>query len=259
MGLCETFKDLACMNWLIIRQSRLVGFQLKEESLTDFNVLNLKLRHPEVETTTFSKWDEGLNGADWEWWFTDGAGRWIGFRVQAKVLDICTGNFEHLYYQKDKSSLSQCDKLIAAAASDTAYPCYPLYAFYVHDEDLPDQPHLRAGLSRELYGCSLVSAYEVRSGKLARKPRSLSDWQGNIWPWHELVCHSPGRNLISHLASFGSANLGFPQGRFMENYILPGPPAYVNTSGSDNGQSFVSETNPHGLAGAVTINGKNNR
>ena len=92
-------------------KSRRAKFQLKEETLTDLNMLELKLRHSrQVRTKVITKKAEGKNGADWEWWFTS-KHKWIGIRGQAKIININTNEFLHLHYQQPTSKIFQCDKL----------------------------------------------------------------------------------------------------------------------------------------------------
>jgi len=65
--LCDTFRGRALWTWDMLARGRSVDCQIGEETLTDLNILELKIRHAsEVYTRTFSKPEEGLNGADWE-------------------------------------------------------------------------------------------------------------------------------------------------------------------------------------------------
>ena len=99
MTLCKTFKRRSLSTWNLLSKGRRIGTQLLEETLTDINLLELKLSHPsEVITTTFTKPKEGTTGADWEWWFTGSSGYWLGFRVQAKIIELQSSVFEHLHY-----------------------------------------------------------------------------------------------------------------------------------------------------------------
>lgn len=257
MNLCEVFKQLAIHNWQIIEHSRRVNYQLKEETLTDINLLHLKSWHPEIQTVAFTKWDEGSNGADWEWWFSDGPKRWLGFRVQAKILNISKGNFEHLYYQKDLSSVSQCEKLIVKALADKKTPCVPIYALYLHHATYPDQTHIKANLNKEFYGCSLISAYKVRSGKVLGKARGLNAWQSDLIPWHLLVCPSKGSNLLDHIYDFARSNFNISLQQNIETYIISEPPSYIIQSQTNQAINFVAEENPHNLAGAVVFDANN--
>jgi len=58
---------LSHTTWNTISLSRAAKFQLKEETITDQNILQLKLHYShEIDTIAFNKHEEGKNGADWE-------------------------------------------------------------------------------------------------------------------------------------------------------------------------------------------------
>jgi hypothetical protein len=67
LTLCHTFRRQAIWTWDSLRQAKQVSCQIGEESLTDFNLLRIRLRHPnEVFTQSFTKPAESRTGADWE-------------------------------------------------------------------------------------------------------------------------------------------------------------------------------------------------
>ncbi|WP_322111941.1 DUF6615 family protein [Aerosakkonema funiforme] len=150
------------------------------------------MRHTsEVYSRTFSKPEEGLNGADWEWWFTGSSRKWIGFRVQAKVIDMKTNSFKHLHYQKDKYSPFQCDTLIQNALQKppARIPLYCLYSNWNTFQQLPWKCATYYPVE-ESYGCSILSAFAVRylrsiKGRKATHFRNLLSY---VSPWHCLVC-----------------------------------------------------------------------
>lgn len=187
--ICKTFKELSKETWLKIKQSRSVSFQQKEETLTDNNLLKLKLKHPdEIHIRVFNKLEESKNGSDWEWWLTDGY-VWAGFRVQAKVINIKHDRFEHLHYQ-GKDSISQSEKLIFQAMLPGEIPRIPIYCLYMSSDKLDDKSLID---EKNLYGCSLLSAYVVaklRSSKI-NDIKSLQDY---LIPRHLLVCKNPKKN-----------------------------------------------------------------
>ena len=114
--LCHTFRDIANCTWGYLDDGRQAVHQPGEETITDINVIKLRLAHAhEVLIKTFTKPQEGVEGADWEWWFIGQARRGLGCRVQAKILDLTTEELEHLHYQK--KSQWQCDKLLRRAVS----------------------------------------------------------------------------------------------------------------------------------------------
>ncbi len=189
--LCDTFRSRAFLTWDMLARGRSVDCQIGEETLTDINILELKIRHSsEIYSCTFSKTEEGSNGADWEWWFTGSSGKWIGFRVQAKVIDIQKNSFNHLHYKQYKSQLYQSDILIKDALQK-ASPLIPLYCLYSNWNNLPQFPlkYANSYPIDESYGCSILSAFAVRY--LRSKKKKLTHFQTLLRymnPWHCLVC-----------------------------------------------------------------------
>ncbi len=191
MSVCSTFRRLAFETWDILASSRTVEYQPGEETLTDLNILELKKRHPtEVFTRTFSKPEEGKNGADWEWWLTGSSGQWFAFRLQAKILNLETDEFEHLHYKSSKNSSFQCDQLIRSALRSKVplVPLYCLYSNWVSGLNVPLFPCGTFGISLDSFGCSLVSAFDIRQLRLAGNVRDLKSVIRQAFPWHCLVC-----------------------------------------------------------------------
>lgn len=200
--LCETFRNLALRSWDLMSKGRSVGIQLGEESLTDLNILELKIRHQsEIYSQTFTKLEEGQNGADWEWWFTGASGKWIGFRVQAKIIEFKSDKFKHLHY-KNKSDY-QSDILIRSAL-DNKYgvKLIPLYCLYTNYASLTDGKYHKNYYLQESYGCSLISAFAVVYHRMMDvKKISIRYFLPYINPWHELVCcHSYEDKDLPHRA-----------------------------------------------------------
>lgn len=247
-SLCNTFQRLALDTWDKIYQSRQVNFQLKEETLTDLNMLAIKTRHPnQVRTKVFTKPDEGKNGADWEWWFKGITNNWIGFRVQAKIINIESNKFEHLHYCSEIEDSEgktikeyQCDKLIKNALVDSKShkPLIPLYCLFVQaDNNLHDWHCGTFPFVKDLYGCSLISAFQVqkyRNNNNAKK--HLDDIKNNLKPWHCLVCcegYGCENDLISNIQAYAKAQL-IPQDnqdnnvqKIPQSFITKNPPGYV--------------------------------
>lgn len=280
MTICETFKRLAFDSWDKINEGRSVNFQLKEETLTDINILSLKRRHGNnVKTKTFTKREEGTNGADWEWWFKGAAGRWLSFRVQAKVININSDSFEHLHY-KDRSGVYQCDRLITHAFEDSHHPKFPLYRYFINTENpqnLPGSGQTRIAIfdgprelsyveclfpssTNEFYGCSLTSAFTVQ--KLRRKKTNkLVDLRDTLKPWHCLVCSrqvTPS-DFLHNLESYATTN--FPLDRIAaqelnvvipDTFIIKEPPPYILAIDQDENAGNIEP--PDGdLDGAIII------
>lgn len=189
MSLCETFRDLSYRTWMQLRRARSINHQLLEESITDLLMMELKYNHPlDIKTITFNKYQEGKNGADWEWWFVDAAGiKGIGFRVQAKILNFNTDSFLQLHYK------DQTQKLISQA-SLVSPSLIPLYCLYAHSDKILSLKQFHIGqflfnYTIEHFGCSILSTKVVQDLK-ADKKNTLIDVINDIYPWHLLVCPS---------------------------------------------------------------------
>jgi len=128
-SLCETFRTLAFKTFDQMGSARRVGHQPQEETFTDTNILDLKVRHgDEIHSRTYNKRQEGLNGADWQWWLTNQAmDSWLGLRVQAKVQNLEADSFDHLHYQSGKSKTYQSSILKRECAKEGLIPLYCLY------------------------------------------------------------------------------------------------------------------------------------
>lgn len=188
MTLCDTFRHQAFWTWDSLSKARSASTLLGEESLTDFNLLEIRTRHPrEVATITFTKPKEAETGADWEWWFTGRSRKWLGFRIQAKVLDLRSDKFEHLHY-KTPSRRYQTD-LLCERAKQHLPRKIPLYCLYVHWLQMSSIPPWRCPtfpFAQELFGCSLVDAQHVI--RLQPNKTKLQELFPFMIPWHCLVC-----------------------------------------------------------------------
>jgi hypothetical protein len=190
--LCETFRSLAFRTHDHLARARRVGHQPLEETFTDINILELKDRHPhEVYSKTFTKHEEGVNGADWEWWLTNSSRTsWLGLRVQAKILHLATNTFQHLHYRSGTPRTPQIDKLRYESNRDGLIP---LYCFYTHfDPDKPTNTPLCRSFHNapESYGCAITSLDNVAKLRLLGKINDLDSVLEWAMPWHCLVCCS---------------------------------------------------------------------
>jgi hypothetical protein len=241
--LCHTFLTLAVETHDRLNAARSVGHQLLEETITDLNILALKSLHPtEIYCQTFSKPQEGINGADWEWWLTNPTrSRWLGLRVQAKVLELKSDTFAHLHYRPKRGRAYQSTRLKAAAEADGLIP---LYCMYAHP------PASAAGWaihgSSEAYGCALLQVKEVERLRRRGKSNDFVSVMSRTVPWSCLVCidsawPSDGRtltlpDLISGALLHGGPlfGLGEEEGVIAEPRQPPrpgvrsAPPAYVS-------------------------------
>lgn len=114
--------------WNKLREARTYGYQVGEESITDFLVLNIKKwGQGKIVVDTFTRHKESVNGSDWEWWFTGPGRKWLGMRVQAKVLNLESEKYEHLHHSNKNGK--QVDLLVNDARK---YDLIPLYCMYTN-------------------------------------------------------------------------------------------------------------------------------
>lgn len=235
---CQHFQQLAIDTWKNITDSRLASMPLKEESITDFNMLHLKLAIPHrVTIQTFTRKEEGINGADWEWWFHHGR-QWLGFRVQSKILNIRNERFDHLHFSKTKKGVTtfQNDLLITHSRSFPAK--IPIYCLYTQTPDptrLTNWTCGTFGVNKHLYGCSLLSAYVVRSLR-STKVNQLAHPDSILKPWHCLVCcqgyggTTPIEKMHNYAKTLFIPNsdiLDEPDSDIPNSFITEEPPSYV--------------------------------
>jgi hypothetical protein len=188
LTICDDFINQAvkCWHWLYL--SICTGINLSEESITDFNLLEIQSKHPsEIRTQKFSRQRENLVGADWEWWF-GASGYWLGLRIQAKKLEPKSLTYPELD-TVDKHGNKQIDILIKEAF---AYQpkCMPIYVFYNYwGTDIFDPPWQCGSYTKcyEMLGCSISHAERIRQ-VLYTGTKSLRDISGYMYPWSCLIC-----------------------------------------------------------------------
>jgi len=185
--LCRSFQELAVQTWSRLEQAEQTGLSWSEETNTETILLELMSRHPaNVLVKSFTKHEEALNGADWEWWLGS-PGHWLGMRVQAKRIQLAQEKFNKLQrYKPRKLGQLQIDSLINAAATDRLIPAYCLYVCsrrWPRVGFWPPNPSLGFGrLSPS--GCLIGHAQAIR----AVRSDALSKLAFILLPWHLLVC-----------------------------------------------------------------------
>jgi len=111
-------------NWLIQQPN------VKEESITDWLLFELSKTCAQIKYYAFSRHQEAVNGADWEWWVltTYHAYR---FRVQAKKAKPKVDNYASIGYSNANGL--QIDLFIESAKKDSAFPLYMFYSSAEYD------------------------------------------------------------------------------------------------------------------------------
>ena len=132
---------------------------------------------------------ESRTGADWELW-VGRPGSYLGFRVQAKILNAKLREYSSLYKSR-KTSLLQVDKLINAASA-TSPATYPLYAFYNYwDAPISGNamwPCPRPDSQPQSAGWTIASAHLVRTLLRAAPSKKLQDLSHLMFPVSCLFC-----------------------------------------------------------------------
>jgi hypothetical protein len=235
--LCKTFKNLAQRTWEEIGTARSIGFQLREGTLTDQNLLHLKYQHPrEVYISNFN--NPTLN--DWEWWLTDNK-KWFCFRIKAKIINHITDSFGQLHFPAITATPGS-EKFTVKTFPEKELLRIPLYCLYMSTYSL-DPKSLKSDVNH--YGCSLLSGFEVNSPYVdTNHLKSLGSF---LIPWHKLVCKLPSVNLTDHLNAFMEKFL--PKFDWIpELYSTANPPGYIRLAYQNLGLAEYTYMNI-GLAG----------
>lgn len=193
---------LAAQTWTKLERASTSPVRFSETSITDHNLLVLDYYFPEIRVVHFAAADEVRTGADWEWVIGSATLGWITLRVQAKraypYLRTATynqlGHRGHPARDAKGRARYQYDDLIEAC--DPTQGQFPLFVFYNGwGNDHPfggtqwpaDGPALPPSLPRDWFGCSVVSATNVKAVvESGRGGKSVSAHLGNSMPWSYL-------------------------------------------------------------------------
>jgi len=229
MDLCEIVIKNSGWVWNRLREARNNDFQIGEESITDFVILNLKKYGAgKIVVDTFTRHKESLTGADWEWWFTGPSGKWLGMRVQAKVINLKNEAFEHIHY-KSKHGF-QVDALIKDASKNALIP---LYCMYSNWEPYKYKPTLNCKTHSHTvrhFGITILNPTTVK--KLLPETQ-LKKILKHLNPLHCIFCCSGygGTDLPSRALSY-SKQIGLIEADVADtetqiSYLKEMPPYYV--------------------------------
>lgn len=253
MSLCQTFRDLSFQTWRFLEQGRKASHQPLEETVTDKNIIELKLSHPnEILTKTYNRRQEASTGADWQWWFTNRTrNAWYGARVQAKILKFQTDRFEALNYKNQTSTL------IHDAQRNGLVPLYCFYSQWPTSTIVSAQNCQTFANSPDSYGCSIVDAYTIQANKSKPGSDSLVHVIANAFPWSCLVCcngtiMAPNPDLPNRVKSFiDNLILQAEAGDVTQPQIVDEPPDHIAALLSGEEEEIHDEE--HNLAGVIVV------
>lgn len=105
MSLCSDLITRARWTWKHMKKAHSVGIRPSEETITEMNLTELQVKHPQqIKTQTFSKRKELKTGADWDWELWLGSQNlWLSLSIQAKKLNPQNLRYEDLDYQPKNS------------------------------------------------------------------------------------------------------------------------------------------------------------
>lgn len=208
-------------------------FAYPEIAATSRLMLDLVTRVPQYAVTiqTTAR-QEAVNGADWEWWLTDG-NEWLGLLVQAKIVNPKTGRYSKFNYKPRKAPKAQLALLIDAARSRGLYPLVLCYNY----QATPDFQWNCQTYPRHdpLYGCSVLLAPMAHQFAQTRQT-SLKQVSGKSLPLMCLIgCRGLGKGPLPKRAA---AQIFAAGGADVKESLRQSPPSYVldmleRTEGTD--------------------------
>lgn len=225
--LCQVIQKQASWVWNSLRTARAHESKIGEESITDFLVLQLKKQAKGAYfVESFTRPREKITGADWEIWLTGPSSKWLGLRVQAKVISIDARRYPQLHYRR-KDGTYQVDQLVADAKKHGATPLYCLYSYWKGAEaGKVEWPCGAFKRNSRLFGASWMGINHVKLLKAAGTDL-LKKVAPVLTPFHCLFCcHGyGGRDLPSRARAFlqGRGHVGDTMPLLVDQ-----PPYYVS-------------------------------
>jgi hypothetical protein len=224
--LCHVAKQEARWIWNELKSARVNQSKLAEESITDFLLLHFtRACDGSYSIRSFNKRQEAVSGADWELWFTGPSQKWLGLRIQAKVISLEGTRYAQLHYRN--KTIHQIDTLVADASKHGATPLYCLYSYWRGREagDL-SWPCGSTKRNIRLFGASIIGVPAVRRLK-SRNDDSLIGAALWLTPLHCIFCcqhYSLGGDLPTRAWAFVQAK-GY--GGDIPPQLLSEPPVHV--------------------------------
>ncbi len=184
-NICDGFKQISVRTWNLLGNAFEHDITVGEETITDINLLELKMRHPNLIVKKLTRHQEARIGADWIWAIIGKNGRVFLLYVQAKKL-FPNERYNYLYHGQYR--LRQVNRLIYNSIINS-YPAYPIYTFYNYFNDNNRFIQCNCGDLNpiELYGCSIADAFIVRN-HIVHGQNRLVDLLQHQYPWSCMFC-----------------------------------------------------------------------
>ena len=220
--LCERVRKQSRSIWKTLHTAHALGCSVGEESITDYLILELAKGASSggYSVQAFTKFQESLNGADWELWLTGTSKTWFGFRIQSKKIRASTLNYPHLHPAPGAGLQTQAHKLVAAAGLVGAVPIYALYSAWPNTAGAPTWNCGTYALDKRLWGMAAVPALTVA---MLAPANGLAAISPHMIPFQCLICCPAfgGSDLPTRVHAFARDRSS------QQSRLLDSPPAHV--------------------------------
>jgi Family of unknown function (DUF6615) len=187
----ETLEELAVDVWEHLRDAQSLDVRFGEETITDLLLLDLK-RQSSAHIRVFQtrKHLEALQGTDWEWWIGSDRVGWLRYAVQAKRLQINSGQYRSLGHRIGHARHAlQIDALNKYAAANFAIPIYCFYNFVSGRAAVRAWQCCQQLVEEQQLGCTITPSHIVQ--------RALAKYGGKNLRWiHSHRQSIPWRCLV---------------------------------------------------------------
>jgi hypothetical protein len=144
-------KTASKYTWKLLEKSKIYQSKIGEETVTELLQLYLSHFSKKIRIKTFTKIKESKIGADWDWWFINPKKqKYLGIRVQAKIIDPNIEIYKYLHYMSGRTS--QTYKLQKSSVKDSMIPLYALYTYWSSSPKLKYNNEVK-----EHFGISLLT------------------------------------------------------------------------------------------------------
>jgi len=197
---------LAIETWGRIARGDARGIRLREDTITETNLLDLDMWHPNLRVHRFNQTAENVVGGDWDWFLGSG-NSWFRLRIQAKRMDDL--EYRQLQHEGALGDSYQYDTLIRVSEAERI-PTFPYYVFFNGWRGWPAgvQWHGCPGgrtlancihASMREFGCSAIPARLVRAIHAGRgvAGRQVTEYLPWSVPWSWLFGPDPVRSVAN--------------------------------------------------------------
>jgi hypothetical protein len=217
MTIVEHMDELASRTWRLLLEGDRRRIRLREDTLTEVNLLDLSINHPELAVYRFNQYEESSTGGDWEWYIGSRRRGWFRLRIQAKRVDGMA--YKQLDHGGERDDEFQYDTLIRSSRESSSIVTFPYYVFFngwaagwpsgadwrICPNGKP--PGRCAHATVEHFGCAASPAELVRvlHGRLGRKRKRVEPHLSVSMPWSWLLRRPLARRRVDGGASAPSA------------------------------------------------------